>query len=210
MASVEFYFDYSCPWTYLAFGRLREAAMRTGAAIVWKPVLLDVVHAAAGGTPPPRFASDPRRADYQRRELAAWARYCNVPLQLPPAWPPAGAPAATGAIAAIAAGRIVVYSQRVFAAAFDGGRDIGDPAVIEAVATEAGLDPGEFRGVAGSDPALAAVRANSAELVGRGGFGSATMFVGDDMFCGNATMPLVEFALGQASDIQLATPGQHG
>ena len=63
--------------------------------------------------------------------------------------------------------------------------------------------------LSGTDSA-AGVRANVDELIGRGGFGSPTLFVGDHMFFGNDRMPLVEFALGQASGRAFVMPGQHG
>ena len=35
------------------------------------------------------------------------------------------------------------------------------------------------------------------------------MFVGDDMYFGNHSMPLVELALGQASESTFIMPGEH-
>ena len=44
--SVEFYFDYSCPWTYLGYKRLIQTATRTASLIVWKPINLEIVSEA--------------------------------------------------------------------------------------------------------------------------------------------------------------------
>ena len=41
--AVDFYFDYSCPWTYLGFRRLVDATTRTASDIHWKPINLEMV-----------------------------------------------------------------------------------------------------------------------------------------------------------------------
>ena len=41
--SVDFYFDYSCPWTYLGFKRLVQTATRTASDIIWKPINLEIM-----------------------------------------------------------------------------------------------------------------------------------------------------------------------
>ena len=41
--SVQFYFDYSCPWTYLGYKRLIQTTTRTASLIEWKPINLEIV-----------------------------------------------------------------------------------------------------------------------------------------------------------------------
>ena len=69
MLVLDVYFDYSCPWSYLAFGRARETAMRTGAEIRWRPVLAERIFEAVN---PQRLASrlamDERQAAYQQKD----------------------------------------------------------------------------------------------------------------------------------------------
>ncbi len=48
MQSVAFYFDYTCPWSYLACVRLRDMILRSGATVDWKPLLLADLAEAAG------------------------------------------------------------------------------------------------------------------------------------------------------------------
>ena len=40
MARVEFFYDYSSPWTYLAFTRIEELCRRNDAELVWRPILV--------------------------------------------------------------------------------------------------------------------------------------------------------------------------
>ena len=37
---VEFYFDCSSPWTYLAFTEILPLSQRLGIEIIWKPILV--------------------------------------------------------------------------------------------------------------------------------------------------------------------------
>ena len=114
MPEIEFYFDYSCPWTYLAFTRLKETATRTGSTIVWRPVLLDFVF---GKINPilqrDRREPNPRRARYQAKDLADWARYCGLTIRLPKNGPARAELAACGSVIADRAGlRLISAAPR--------------------------------------------------------------------------------------------------
>jgi len=209
MLQVEFFFDFSCPWSYLACTRLREAAMRTGADIVWKPFALADLRPALAQRGA-RLAADTAVADWQLRDLQDWAHYCDTPLQLPRDWPRAAAEALRGAVFAVEAGRAGAFVPDTFRALYADGRDIADVAVLREIAVEAALDPADFDRALQDDAGAAVLKSNAAELQSRGGFRSATLFVGEQMFCGNSRMPLVEFALARASDRQFVMPGQHG
>lgn len=209
MPTVEFFFDFDCPWTYLACGRLREAALRTGAEIRWRPFELARL-AASFATRAGRLAAAAARAKWQLADLEAWARFCDVPLQLPADWPQPATVALRGAVFAAGSGGAMAYVTAVFRARFADGRNIGDVAVLQAAAAAAALDEAAFTRALRDEQTLATLAANAAELQSRGGFRSATLFVGEQMFCGNSRLPLVEFALAQASDRRLVMPGQHG
>jgi len=211
MLVLDVYFDYSCPWSYLAFGRARETAMRTGAEIRWRPVLADRIFEAVN---PPRLASrlamDKRQAAYQEKDVSDWARFCGVSITLPEGWPVDSKLALCGSIAAIGHDLIVPYSNAVFIAYFTEAQDISQAAVLTELATSTGLDAKAFEMKMRDPKTLEQVLSNSSELVDRGGFGIPTMFVGDDMYFGNHSMPLVELALGQASENTFIMPGEHG
>jgi 2-hydroxychromene-2-carboxylate isomerase len=208
LVDVEFYFHYGCPWTYLAFTRLRETAMRTRARIVWKPILIERVRQATGGGE----AEDPgdAKARYSEKDLQDWARFCGVAIRRGGPYPVAAEWAARGAIPAIAASLAEPYGEAMFRACFADGADLANAGVVTGLAGGVGLDVAGFREAAASDAARRALEANSDELVRRGGFGSPTMFVGDDMYVGNDRMPLVELALVHAAERPLIVPGAHG
>ncbi len=125
MLVLDVYFDYSCPWSYLAFVRAREAAMRTGAEIRWRPALADRIFEAANPKRlKNRLAIESHIASYQQKNLKDWARFCSISITLPDGWPVDSTPALAGAIAAFEQDLIVQYSNAVFSAYFADGRDI--------------------------------------------------------------------------------------
>ena len=66
------------------------------------------------------------------------------------------------------------------------------------IATRAGLERQRFFSGIETDSCKARLRTNTDELIARGGFGSPTIFVGDQMFFGNDRMPLIKAALETA------------
>jgi 2-hydroxychromene-2-carboxylate isomerase len=208
---LELFFDYSCPWAYLAFVRARETAMRTGAHILWKPVLLgrvlETVNPALLET-----GSDPKplHALYQAKDLADWARFCGLKIVRPYHWPDDVELALRGAIVASEYDAIDSFSRRVFEAYFGEQQDINQVQVLVEIAVACGLNKNRFQQRIVEADTLVQVQRNTDELLERGGFGCPTMFVGNDMYFGNDRLPLVEMALGQASGFRFVMPGQHG
>ena len=91
---------------------------------------------------------------------------------------------------------LVRFARGAFASYFDRQENLDDPAVLAAVADAEGLDATALAAAAGSDAVKARLRANTDELIARGGYGSPTIFVDrDDMYFGNDQLPLVEAAL---------------
>lgn len=208
---LEFFFDYSCPWAYLAFTRARETAMRTGAQILWKPVLLDRVFAAVNpALLETRFNHQSRKARYQDKDLGDWARFCGLKIARPHHWPDDVELALRGAVFALENRLIEPFSKGVFEAYFGALEDINQVGVLVDIAVACGLDRKRFVQRIAEPDTLAQLRKNTDELVERGGFGCPTMFIGDDMYFGNDRMPLVEMALARASGLRFVMPGQHG
>jgi len=207
--TVEFYFDFACPHSYLACVRLRETALRTGAPISFKPFMLEELAVELGDAQRPVYEVEPRRAAYQAAELALWARYNGVTIERAPDQPIASRPALKGLLAAVDAGRAMDYALAVFAACFGSCEDIADAGRLAAIAAESGLPADALTG-ADAAQGNRALAANAAELAQKGGFASGTLFVESQMFVGHMRMPLVEFALGQASTRRFVMPGQHG
>jgi len=195
---LEFFFDCSSPWTYLAFIRIQPLAARTGAIIEWKPILVGGVFNAVNRDVYERRANpDPRKAAYSAKDLQDWARLTGLKIIMPPpVFPVRATLAMRCALAAQEEGRVVEFSTNCFRSYWSDSQDISQSDVLMDVCRAAGLS-GEHILARAQTPAVKdKLRANTDEVIARGGFGSPTMFVnGADMYFGNDRLELVEAAL---------------
>lgn len=195
--TLEFYFDCSSPWTYLAFTRVHDVAARTKAEIIWKPVLVGGVFNAVNQDVYERRANpDPRKALYYAKDLEDWASFVGITIGQPSVFPVNSVRAMRGALVALDDGKLVPFARAVFEAYWGDLEDISLPEVLSRIAVSLGYAGPEFLQRIDTPEIKARLRANTDELISRGGFGSPTMFVnGRDMYFGNDRLPLVEAAL---------------
>lgn len=197
---LDFYFDCSSPWTYLAFHAIQPLAAETAAEIVWKPILVGGVFNTVNQTVyESRAKPNPRKQAYMLQDLAAWAKLYGLGIVFPPkVFPVNSVKCMRGAFVALDEGKLVPYATAAFEAYWGNDLDIAQEAVLADIATRAGLERQRFFAGIETDSCKARLRTNTDELIARGGFGSPTIFVGDQMFFGNDRMPLIKAALEAA------------
>ncbi len=200
MARLEFFFDCSSPWTYLAFHRIEEVAAEARAGLVWKPILVGgVFNAVNPSVYAQRAEPVPAKLRYHAKDLADWARLYGLRIGWPDVFPVNSVKAMRGCIVAQEAGDLPGYARAVFEAYWGDLQDISQEAVLELVAKRAGLEPAGFFARIAEPEIKDRLRANTDELIERGGFGSPTIFVdGKDLYFGNDRLPLVREALKAA------------
>lgn len=200
MATLEFFFDCSSPWTYLAFTRIQDVIARTNAHVVWKPVLVGGIFNAVNKDVYERRASpDPRKAAYSEKDLQDWARLAGIKIGRPKPFPVNAVLEMRCCLAADEQGEVVPFARGCFEAYWSELKDVSQPDVIADVCKAVGLDAEETLARASAREIKDKLRANTDEVIARGGFGSPTMFVsGSDMYFGNDRLPLVEAALMRA------------
>ncbi|HEY2068963.1 MAG TPA: 2-hydroxychromene-2-carboxylate isomerase [Rhizomicrobium sp.] len=198
MATLEFFFDCSSPWTYLAFTRIHDVVARTKAQIVWRPVLVGGIFNAVNQEVYERRAHpEPRKASYYEKDLRDWAKLTGIRIGKPPVFPVRAVAAMRCVLAADEAGKLVPFARATFEAYWGDLKDISQKDVLASVATKAGLDAEKLLTRSESPEIKDRLRVNTEEVIARGGFGSPTMFVNQtDMYFGNDRLPLVEAALG--------------
>ena len=201
--SVEFFYCAACPWSYLAFVRLSESVLRTDASISYRPIVAAWLGTDQAGRH--SFAT----ADYVRKDLQDWARFCGVRIVSAEPFSAAPEQAQRGAFAAARMGNARDYIGAIYRAQFERQVDIAGRATLLAIADECGLDLAQFQATLDDAASLEAVRHNSEELRQRGGFGSPSMFVGGDLYFGHDRLPLVESALLRAGERPFVAPGEH-
>ncbi|HXR36166.1 MAG TPA: 2-hydroxychromene-2-carboxylate isomerase [Candidatus Binataceae bacterium] len=200
MKKLEFFYDCSSPWTYLAFNRIEDLARRHHADLIWRPILVGGVFNAVN---PSVYESRERpvkaKARYYNKDMQDWARCYGITLKMPTVGVAVVKVYKTmrGAYVADEHGRIAQYTRRAFVSYWVEDRNIGDEAVIADISRQAGLDPGEVLDKIQQPEYKEKLRAATQELIDRGGFGSPTIFVDGSMFFGNDRLPLVEFELSR-------------
>ena len=198
MAELECFFDCSSPWTYFAFESLLRMRDDIGVTIKWRPILVGgVFNAVNPSVYEARENPVPAKAAYSEKDQLDWARYLNVPMVYRPAvFPVNSVRAMRACIVLEPSGHLVRFAREVFKAYWVDDQDISQVPVLTALCERMGFDPATLLAAADDAPAKNALRANTGELIDRGGFGSPTMFVGgDDMYFGNDRMPLIRDAV---------------
>jgi 2-hydroxychromene-2-carboxylate isomerase len=195
--TLEFYYDYGSPYSYLADTQVETIAKRAGAALVRKPMLLGGVFKATGNASPMTVEA---KARWATADMPMWAKHYGVPFQPNPFFPVNTLTLMRGAAAAQIDGLFERYHPAIYKAMWVDSRNLNDMAVIVEVLGEAGLDAGTIAGRTQDPDVKDRLKATTDEAVARGVFGAPTCFVGDMMFFGNDRLPFVELALKGALD----------
>jgi 2-hydroxychromene-2-carboxylate isomerase len=199
---LEFFFDVSSPWTYLAFCGIEPLAAETGARLMWRPILVGGIFDTVN---PSVYASRenpvPAKQAYMRKDLQDWARAVGIKIVFPPrVFPVNSVKAMRGCLWLEPQRRLPAFARAAFAAYWGDDRDISQNAVLAEICAGLGIDPAAFFAAIAEPRIKDQLRANTDELMRRGGFGTPTIFVdGDDMFFGNDRLPLVRAALRRRS-----------
>ena len=196
---IEFFYDLSSPWTYLAFTNLFGVIERTGCCATLRPILVGgVFNAVNPAVYAAREQADNQRLAHSWKVLKDWAKLAGVEMNFPSAFHPAKSVNAMRMCCALADDMpaLTDFTRAAFGSYFGAQENLDDPQVLIAVADSAGLDGAAIHAKSQTDATKALLRANTDELIARGGYGSPTIFVDkDDMYFGNDQLPLVEAAL---------------
>jgi 2-hydroxychromene-2-carboxylate isomerase len=199
---LEFYFDISSPWTYLAFHNVQPMARELGVKIQWKPILVGgIFNTVNPSVYEFRKHGAPGKHRYLVKDLADWARHSGLDIRFPPTIFPINSVKAMRACLVLLDGpggdvEMTRFARAAFEAYWARDEDISTDAVLAAVCRAAGVDADRVMSGIHAQPVKDRLRQNTDELVARGGFGSPTMFVGGtDMYFGNDRLHFVREAL---------------
>lgn len=198
MHKLEFFFDCSSPWTYLGFESLQQMIARhPDLEVSYHPFLVGGVFNTVN---PSVYASRENpvipKQRYMQKDLQDWAAFVGIniiPTSKLPVFPVNSVKAMRGAFVAIEEGCIVPYARRVFERYWSEGGDISEDEVIAGIVADVGLDKADFFAKINDPVYKDRLKATTAEVIERGGFGTPTMFLDkSDMFFGNDRFPLIE------------------
>jgi 2-hydroxychromene-2-carboxylate isomerase len=197
---IEFFFDCSSPWTYLAFHNIQPLAKEFGTEISWRPILVGGIFNTIN---PSVYASREKpveaKARYMKKDMADWARSTGLAIKMrPTVFPVNSVKAMRGCIHLAPEGKLVPFARTVFEIYWGEDQDISQDTVLTEVCRRVGVDPIKFFAGIGDQAVKDQLKANTDEVMARGGFGSPTIFLDKtDMYFGNDRLPLVREALAR-------------
>jgi len=192
--TVEFFFDFGSPASYLAWTQLPALCARNGAVLAYRPMLLGGVFQASGNASP---ASIPAKGRFMLQDLARFARRYQVPLQFNPHFPINTLTLMRAAVAVQLnmPDRFDAFLELIFTAMWVQQCNLGDPQVLGAVLSSGGFEPQQLLAWSAETQVKEALKATTEEALRRGVFGAPSMFVGDELFFGQDRLDFVEEAL---------------
>jgi 2-hydroxychromene-2-carboxylate isomerase len=193
---IEFFFDCSSPWTYLAFHNIQPLAKELGEEISWRPILVGgIFNTVNPSVYAQREKPVPLKARYMLKDLSDWARSAALAIKMPPSvFPVNSVKAMRGCI--WLGKDMVPFARAAFEAYWGDDKDISQDAVLAEICQKVGIDPQQFFAAIAQQAVKDQLKANTEEVVARGGFGSPIIFVDKtDMYFGNDRLPLIREAV---------------
>ena len=198
---IEFFFDCSSPWTYIAFRNLQVMARELNVPIVYRPVLVGgIFNSVNKNVYAAREDINSARNRYMLKDVQDNARAAGLAIVFPPkVFPVNSVKAMRGCLwiaqDAAAKDQYLAFVEAVFAAYFSREEDISQDSVLAAICDDVGIDASALlQGITRPD-IKEQLKANTDEAISRGAFGVPTFFVAGDMYFGNDRLTLVRTAL---------------
>ncbi len=196
MAKVlDFYFDFSSPYGFLASEQIETLAARHDRTVNWHPILLGAVFKVTGQAP---LVMAPVKGDYATMDFARSAREHNIDFRMPDTFP-------IGAVAASRASwwllshadpamqkKSADFIHGCYRAYFSEGRDITNVDVLSSIATSIGIDAPEMTTACGEQRVKDLLRNQVNAAIECGVFGSPIIIVDDEMFWGHDRLEQVD------------------
>lgn len=195
--TLEFFFDYMSPTSFLGWAVVPGVIERTGAELKIKPMFLGGVMKATGNQPPGMV---PAKGKYMQQDMARCCARHGIQIFSNKHFPMMNTRPLTGATIRLAADQ--EQQIKLLNAGFkhvwgrkDGGVNTGDEAEFKEAFGSESFDADQLWALGNDPETKAMLRANTEEAIARGAFGAPTFFVGDEMFFGHDRLDYAEEAL---------------
>lgn len=193
--TVEFYYDYPSPYTYLAHKQMKSL----GAPVDYKPMHVLSVMKLVNNQPSPAC---PPKGRYAGIDAARWAKRLGIPMTTNAGFWSAllsGKLDSTlltkGAMAAQDLGVADAYNNAIFDAIWKEPRDLVTADARQAVLADAGIAKAGVWELAATPELQERLESGTKAAAERGVFGTPIFFVGDEIFFGNDRLDFVRDAL---------------
>ncbi|GJM15615.1 MAG: 2-hydroxychromene-2-carboxylate isomerase [Thermodesulfobacteriota bacterium] len=186
---VEFYFDFSSPYTYIASKRIEKICEDNTAELEWKPFLLGGVFNEIGSTPAVQIDN---KFNFLKKDVIQSSKFYGVELNFPELFPLNSVRSMRGAFAAQEKGKLVDYSHEMFRLYWTEGIDLSKAEILGEAVSNIGIDTEWFVNRIAEQDIKDKLRDETNTAIERGIFGAPTMFVDDQMFWGNDRLDFLD------------------
>ena len=193
-SKIEFFYDCSSPWTYLAFVEVEKLVIRHKLDLIWKPILVGGIFNTINPSVYETRANPVKaKQQYSNKDMKDWSDIRGIEINWPLIFPVNSVRAMRGAFYAIDKEKISEYNSKVFFAYWKEGKDISKKEVLIEIILSLGFSTEAFFNFIELDSTKELLKTSTQELVDRGGFGSPTIFLNKtNMFFGNDRLDLLE------------------
>lgn len=175
--SIDFYFDFSSPYSYLAWAEVKKARER-GVMFNVRPILLGALFKEIGMATIPMMSVHQHKTEYYFQDMKDWARYREIPFVFNHNFP----------LRSVTPLRVALVNEdtidAIFNAAWAQDLDIGDKDVLKIVLKKAGFDGEDLLVKAENEAIKERLKATTAHAVERGVFGVPSFFIGQELIFG--------------------------
>ncbi len=190
-APLEFYFDFSSPYGYVAATKIDALGAKYGRTVNWHPILLGVVFKTTGGKPLPFL---PLKGAYAARDFVRTARFFGVDMTIPATFPISTQVASRAFYWAAGQdlARAKALALALLGAFFAHGRDISKAEIVGDVAAEQGWDRAALLAAVETPEVKDRLRRETDGAIEKGVFGSPYVIVDGEPFWGVDRLDQVE------------------
>ena len=204
---IEYFFDCSSPWTYLAFKGITDLSKNKNFKLIWKPILVGgIFNTTNPSVYEARKNPNPvkEKMIYYFKDLKDWAELRNIVINhdgfgsgfYPEVFPVNSVKAMRGAFMFLDKGGIEEYLNSIFYAYWTDGLDISLEENLIKIVEKLGINSRKFLNFIQQLDTKERLKNNTQELIDRGGFGSPTFFLNDtNMYFGQDRIALIESQL---------------
>lgn len=188
---IDFFFDFSSPYSYIASEWIEALAARHGRVVQWHAILLGATFQVTEIRSP---VSYPLKREYSMLDFERSARFAGVPLKMPEKFP---IPTQNAArifwwLNADDPARARDWARHALRALFARGVDLSDPAGLRDLCVEFGLDGSQAQDVWNAPQWKAALKAANDAAIALGVFGAPFFIIDGEPFWGNDRRPMIE------------------
>lgn len=188
---IEFYFDFSSPYGYIASEKIDALAAKYAREVTWRPFLLGVVFKATGGAPLP---SVPLKGPYSARDIVRSAKFYGVEYRQPTVFPISSVSPCRAFywLDAKDPKRARELAKALYRAYFVDNIDISSAEGVVTVCSKFGLKPDELRAALADQTIKDRTRTEVDQAIARGAFGSPYIIVDGEPFWGSDRLDQID------------------